>query len=110
MPNRRDNPYEAPELPPESTPTQPSEKRWTFLVLPISVPPAVHLIARTQLARDEWLARGLIAAVGYVVASVWLLSMVDRLKLSPSKTLLISCALWIALFLSWMLTAKMSWP
>lgn len=105
-----ENPYEASNLPPESTSRPSPKKNWASLVLPIFVPPAVHLAARTQLAREEYLAHGLILLVGYLVASVWLLSMLDRLKLSLWKFLLMACPLWIALFLSMQLTAKIFWP
>lgn len=105
-----ENPYKAPDLPPESTTAQPPEKPRASLVLPIFVPPAVHLIARTQLARNEYLLHGLIVMVGVGVANAWALWMVDRLKLPFEKSFLFSAALGFGIFLSWMLTAKIPWP
>jgi hypothetical protein len=102
------SPYTPPKLGPETSVTSPPfDRRFLFLLLPPLIPLAVHFTTRMFIPSDETLYLALFSLAAIIPAWIWSLSMIDRLRLPFWKSYCLACCVWLAVFVSAILSPKL---
>jgi hypothetical protein len=101
------NPYQSPvDSEPPPSPVGP-HGRWVFLLLPPSIPPIVHAVARMFLSPKEDVAHMLLLLVAVGISWGWNATMLDRLGLSFWRQYFLGVAVWGAVVASALFTVAM---